>query len=67
MSTGYKVVWSSEAERNLASILTYLESHWSRKEANDFLTKLRQQETIISRYPLSFPLIDEKKITGEVF
>lgn len=61
MSAGYKVVWSSEAERNLASIIAYLESRWSQKEANDFLAKLRQQETIISRYPLSYPLIDKEK------
>ncbi len=54
MPIGYNVVWSDEADKNVASILTYLENNWGNKTANDFYAELLKRVDLISRQPTAF-------------
>lgn len=54
MPTGYNVVWSDEASKNVDAILAYLEREWDRKTANDFLGELLKRVGLIVRQPEAF-------------
>jgi plasmid stabilization system protein ParE len=52
MDTGtYKIIWSSEANQNLANILNYLLITWNGKVANDFLENIDKKLITISYQP----------------
>lgn len=56
MPIGYNVVWSDEADKNVASILAYLENNRSEKIANDFYAELLKRVDLISRQPTAFAI-----------
>lgn len=55
MEENLKVFWSSEAEKNLNDILSYIEEHWTRKEVEHFLNKLDKCIFLIQNKPKLFP------------
>jgi plasmid stabilization system protein ParE len=48
-----EIIWSEEADDNLATILNYLLKHWTEKELKTFAKKLDDKINLISKYPLS--------------
>lgn len=55
MSTGYKIIWSEEADQNVDAVLDYLENNWSEREVSNFITKLQERISLISEQPKLFP------------
>jgi plasmid stabilization system protein ParE len=55
MSDIYKIIWSDESLNNLDSIITYLETNWTKKEIQKFIRLLDKRIEIISKHPLLFP------------
>lgn len=55
MSTGYKIIWSEEADQNVDAVLDYLENNWSEKEVSNFIIKLQECISLISKQPKLFP------------
>lgn len=49
-----KIIWTSEAEKSLDSVIEYLQKHWSPKETRNFLEKLNTLIHHIEHYPLAF-------------
>ncbi len=62
MKSGLKIKWSLEAVQNLDNIIAYLEENWSHKEISRFITKFEKQLSIISTFPLAYPLSKKKNI-----
>ncbi|NDK55845.1 type II toxin-antitoxin system RelE/ParE family toxin [Pontibacter fetidus] len=52
----YPIFWSDEAIRNLETILSYLSTKWTEKEASSFKARLAEQLSIISKFPTVFPV-----------
>jgi len=50
-----KVLWTEEANKNLSSIIKYLEENWTNREIEKFLKKLDKHISIIQTQPDSFP------------
>ncbi|HCQ29045.1 MAG TPA: hypothetical protein DIU39_02090 [Flavobacteriales bacterium] len=61
MKSGYKVLWTNNAIKELKTIIKYLEINWTRKELTAFSTKLDHTIEIISKSPEIFPASFEKK------
>ena len=61
MASGCEVVWTSHALSELATILNYLEGHWSQNELVRFVRTLDHTVDLISRYPQLYPESDYKK------
>ncbi|MDZ7719553.1 MAG: type II toxin-antitoxin system RelE/ParE family toxin [Balneolaceae bacterium] len=55
MNTGFNVVWTEEAARNVDSVIDYLQENWSQREVQRFLGKLRERVWLISQNPELFP------------
>jgi plasmid stabilization system protein ParE len=52
MDTGtYQIIWSSEANQNLANILNYLLNNWNEKVAKNFLDNVDKKLIAISYQP----------------
>jgi len=56
-----EIIWSSEAEKDLASILDYLEHKWNFRTANAFLDILDKNITHISNHPEQFPIFKKSE------
>lgn len=54
MKSGYDVIWTDEAFKNLIRIIKYLEKNWSEKEINHFIKKLDKRINLISINPQLF-------------
>lgn len=61
MKSGYDIIWSEEAFKNLEQIIKYLGENLTEKEIKNFIKKLEKRITIISEYPLIFPSTDRIK------
>jgi len=61
MKSGYDIIWSDEAFKNLEQIIKYLGENFTEKEIKHFIKKLDKRLTIISDYPLIFPSSDKIK------
>jgi plasmid stabilization system protein ParE len=61
MTSGYKVVWSEEANKNLEQIIDYLEKEWTEKEIGNFFGKLEKTITLISKKPNLFRITNKRK------
>jgi len=61
MKSGYKIEWTSEAERNLSAIFDYLEENWTQREISNFAIQLDSSLQYISEHPAAFPFYDEEK------
>jgi plasmid stabilization system protein ParE len=55
MKSGYRLYWSKEAQNNLNSIISYLQSNWSEKEIRKFTGRLEKILELISENPKLFP------------
>jgi plasmid stabilization system protein ParE len=60
MKNGYKIEWSAEALTHLDLIVDYLENRWTEKEINKFFKALEKRINLISKNPLSFPVVEQK-------
>lgn len=61
MKSGYDVIWTDEAFKNLIRIIKYLEKNWSEKEINRFIKKLDKRINLISINPQLFAKAKIKK------
>jgi plasmid stabilization system protein ParE len=59
MATDYKIIWSPQAEQALADELSYVETHWGTKVANNFLRKINSNEQTIARDPEMYAFAPE--------
>ncbi len=48
-----EIIWSQEADNNLAAIISYLENNWTEKELKKFASILEEKINLIAEYPLS--------------
>ncbi len=55
MDEDLTVIWSTESSRKIQEIKNYLTEHFSIKEVNYFLDKLRKFEILIKYYPRIYP------------
>lgn len=49
-----KVIWTPKAEKSFNSIISYLEEHWSEKEAGHFINKTNSIINHIAIFPLAY-------------
>jgi plasmid stabilization system protein ParE len=61
MGNERKVIWSDEADKNLETILNYLQAKWTSKEVQSFLSKLEKAITLISNRPKLFRETSSRK------
>lgn len=61
MKSGYDIIWSEEAFKNLEQIIKYLGENFSEKEIKIFIKKLEKRLTVITEYPLIFPSTNKIK------
>ena len=54
------VIWSPAAEKDLETVLNYLQSKWSNQILNRFINKIDDNIGLIIVDPKIFPLINEK-------
>ena len=52
----FKVFWTEEAIQNLEEIIDYLITRWTRREVENFKSKLSKQIELIQRSPRLFPV-----------
>lgn len=57
MENIYKITWSDEAQKNLKTIIHYLESNWTEKELKQFAKRLDKTLNIIHKNPTIYPII----------
>jgi plasmid stabilization system protein ParE len=56
-----KVIWSPKAEETFSQNIDYLEENWNIAVIENFLQKTEEALDIISKHPLTFPLVSKKK------
>lgn len=61
MESGYKIIWSDEANCNLDQIISYFENNWTEKEIKKFFAKLEKTLTLIAIRPHLFRLTNKRK------
>jgi len=61
MQSGYKIIWTAEALRNLRQIIKYPDENWSQREIKNFVRKLDKRIKLISLNPKLFPKTGIKK------
>lgn len=49
------ILWSTESSRKIQEIKNHLTEHWSIKEVNYFLDKLKKIEILVKYYPTYIP------------
>ncbi len=57
----YKVTLSERAEKNLDEIVTYLQSEWSVRVRNKYLSILEEKIKLISQNPFIYPASVKRK------
>mgnify|MGYP001560589577 CR=1 FL=1 len=55
------VIWSPQAKKSLDSLVEFLEQKWSVKVIRDFLREVDSTIYAISKQPLMYPYLSEKK------
>ena len=55
-----EIVWSPRSERNLDSIIEYLKTDWTEREAANFIKQVSKITNLVSESPLLF-----RALTGE--
>ena len=61
MANPLEVHWSARANRDLGSILQYLETKWTNREVRNFLAKLDKAITLIASRPKLFRATNQRK------
>ena len=56
MGSDFKVFWTDEANKNLQSIMDYLDCQWTQREIDNFKKKLAKQIELIETNPRLFPV-----------
>ena len=54
MASNFKLIWTTEATKNLESILNYIGNEWGEKSTEKFKRKLRFRLKLISKAPTLF-------------
>ena len=58
----YTVVWSAEAEAIYTDILTFLEEHWTEKQALRFIERTEEVIGLIEANPMMYPRSSTKGV-----
>ena len=61
MKSGYEILWTDNAFRELEKTITYLEENWTEKEFKNLASKLDHTLNLISLNPFLFQVSDSKK------
>lgn len=61
MKSGYEILWTDNAFRELEKTITYLEENWTEKELKNLASKLDHTLNLISLNPFLFQVSDSKK------
>ncbi len=61
MKSGYKILWTDHALKELHKTLDYLEEQWTEKELKNLATNLDKTLHLISQNPYIFQSSDFKK------
>ena len=61
MKSGYEILWTDNALKELEKTILYLEENWSEKELQNLATQLEQTIKLISQNPYIFQVSDFKK------
>ena len=61
MANEYPVLWTAEANNNLANIIKYLDAKWGQKEIQLFINKLNKAIALISKKPRLFRLTNSRR------
>jgi len=56
MSNTFSVIWSVRSKNKTDKILEYLRENWSEKEVIKYLSRLKNFESIVIRFPELFPV-----------
>ncbi len=61
MESGYRILWTDHALKELRQTIEYLETNWTEKELRNFSTKLDHTIEITAKNPKIFPSTTERK------
>lgn len=61
MKSGYKILWTDFALKELENTVEYLKENWTEKELHNLASKLEETLSIIAQNPKLFPESDIKK------
>ena len=54
-----KTIWSPSARRDVAKLIEYLHSNWTKSVAKEYLNLIDRNITLIQQSPYQFPFINE--------
>lgn len=60
MDEEYRLIWSLESSKQVASIKNYLSENWGHEAVKDFLSKLKLFEKLVTQYPKLYPASTRK-------
>ena len=61
MKSGFKLIWTDRAIRDLKNIIDYLSDNWTYRELQKFAQKLDKRLIIIASNPSIFPQTSKRK------
>ncbi|WP_432670256.1 type II toxin-antitoxin system RelE/ParE family toxin [Flavobacterium sp. SM2513] len=61
MKSGYEILWTDNALKELSKTINYLEENWTDKELQNLANQLEQTLKLISQNPYLFQVSDFKK------
>ena len=56
-----KIIWSPQAQKSLDSLVKFLEQKWPQKVISSFLEEVDATIYVISKQPLMYPFLSERK------
>ncbi len=62
MKSGYKLLWTANALKELSDTFKYLETNFSSKELNQLANKIENISELISKNPNLFPISKKKNV-----
>lgn len=62
MESGYKILWTDHALKELVETYDYLETHFTEREMRKLSTEIDKTLKLISRNPSLFPLSEFKEV-----
>lgn len=62
MKSGYKLLWTANAIKELSDTFSYLETNFSFKELNQLANKLENISELISKNPNIFPISKKNNV-----
>lgn len=61
MKSGYKILWTDFALKELESTVEYLKENWTERELHNLASKLEETLNLITQNPNLFPISEVKK------